>query len=194
VRYPRMRRSSDGVNVYRYNEIYDLRVPPRTCTGDVLTVDRMGDSGGSSGRYGDLICKISVVSEAPRAQSVKAKPTQGSTPSPEAPPPEPRPPEPPPQSRPDIHASGQTRIISISIAEAVLGGRIEVPTAKGAVRLSIPPGSSSGTRLRLKSRGPSGGDIFVVLRIAVPRELDEESRELIARFAALNPGDPRDDG
>jgi curved DNA-binding protein len=76
----------------------------------------------------------------------------------------------------------------------VLGGRIEVPTAKGAVRLSIPPGSSSGTRLRLKSRGPSGGDIFVVLRIAVPRELDEESRELIARFAALNPGDPRDDG
>jgi DnaJ-class molecular chaperone len=196
VRYPRMRRSSDGVNVYRYNEIYDLRVPPRTCTGDVLTVDRMGDSGGSSGRYGDLICKISVVSEAPRAKSVKAKATQGSSPSPEPPPPEPPPPPPPPppQSRPDIHASGQTRIISISIAEAVLGGRFEVPTAQGPVRLSIPPGSSSGTRLRLKGRGPSGGDIFVVLRIAVPRELDEESRELIARFAELNPGDPRDDG
>ncbi len=43
-------------------------------------------------------------------------------------------------------------------------------------------------------RGVSGGDIFVVLRIVVPRDLDEQSRELIERFGELNPGDPREDG
>ena len=174
-----MRRSSDGVNVYRYNEIHDLRVPPRTCTGDVLTVERMGDAGGVSGRYGDLLCKIQVIDEAPRAKNVRAQAAQpGESP------------QPPP--RPDIKASGETRIVSISIAEAVLGGRIEVPTPKGKVRLTVPPGSSSGTRLRLKGRGPGGGDIFVVLRIVVPKVIDAQSRELIARFAELNPDDPRD--
>ena len=76
VRYPRMRRSSDGVNVYRYNEIHDLRVPPRTCTGDVLNVERMGDAGGASGRYGDLICKINVIDDAPRARTVNAQATR----------------------------------------------------------------------------------------------------------------------
>ncbi len=186
VRYPRMRRSSDGVNVYRYNEIHDLRVPPRTCTGDVLNVERMGDAGGTSGRYGDLICKINVVDDAPRAERVNARATQdGAKPKADAPPPPPR---------PDIHASGETRIVSISLGEAVLGGRVEIATPRGKVRLSIPPGSSSGTRLRLKGRGASGGDIFVVLRIVVPRDLDEESRELIERFAELNPVDPREDG
>ena len=189
VRYPRMRRSSDGVNVYRYNEIHDVRVPPRTCTGDILTLDRMGDSGGASGRYGDLICKIIVVDDAPRVRKVGARASQGTqAPGPDAPGPEASPP------RPNIHASGETRIISISLAEAVLGGRVEVATPKGKVRLKIAPGSSSGTRLRLKGRGPGGSDIFVVLRIVVPRNLDEESRSLIERFAALNPSDPRDDG
>jgi DnaJ-class molecular chaperone len=170
-----MRRSSDGVNVYRYNEIHDLRVPPRTCTGDVLTVERMGDAGGTSGRYGDLICKIQVIDD-----PAPSKDPQPRAPAAEAP--------------PDLSASGTTQIIEISIPEAVLGGRVEVPTPKGAVRLTVPPGSSSGTRLRLKGRGPNGGDIFVVLRIVVPRTLDEESRALMERFAALNPSDPRDDG
>jgi len=197
VRYPRMRRSSDGVNVYRYNEIHDLRIPPRTCTGDVLKVERMGDAGGVSGRYGDLICKINVEHEAPRARKVNAQavqpgeaaPASGTRPEDDVS--EKR--EGAPASAPDLQASGETRVLSISLSEAVLGGRVEVPTPKGKVHLSVPPGSSSGTRLRLKGRGMRGGDIYVVLRIVVPGSLDEESRALIERFAELNPVDPRED-
>jgi DnaJ-class molecular chaperone len=81
----------------------------------------------------------------------------------------------------------------VSVVEAILGGRIEVPTAKGTVRLSVPPGSSGGTRLRLKGRGAEGGDLYVVLRIEVPRRIDEQSRALIERFAELNPAHPHDD-
>jgi curved DNA-binding protein len=194
VRYPRMRRSSDGVNVYRYNEIHDLRVPPRTCTGDVLKVERMGDSGGTSGRYGDLICKINVVEAAPRPSSVHVNTHQpGPVPSPEpSPPPAPEPaPARPPEA--DRQPKDETLVVMVSVVEAILGGRIEVPTAKGMVRLSIPPGSSGGTRLRLKGRGAEGGDLYVVLRIEVPRRIDVQSRALIERFAELNPAHPHDD-
>ncbi len=100
---------------------------------------------------------------------------------------------PPPNPTPDSRASADTRIVPVSFVEAVLGGRIEVPTGKGKVRIMVPPGSSSGTRLRLRGRGHNGGDLYVVLKIIVPRDLDEESRGLIQRFAELNPMDPRGD-
>jgi len=64
------------------------------------------------------------------------------------------------------------------------------------VRLTLPPGTSSGTRLRLKGKGPDGlggpTDLYVVTRIVVPKKLDEESRGLIEEFARLNPEDPRE--
>jgi len=78
------------------------------------------------------------------------------------------------------------------LVEAVLGGRVEVDTPTGRVRLTIPAGSSGGKRLRLRGRGASGGDHHVTLRIVVPRNLDDESIELIEQFAALNPMDVRD--
>jgi curved DNA-binding protein len=171
VRFERMRRSSDGVNAYPYKEMVDLKVPPRTCSGDVLTVPRMGDMDPVSGRYGDLKCRINV-------QAAEA--TEESTP----------PPQPPPRA-PETEALAETRTVPVSFVEAILGSRIEIETSKGTVRIGIPPGSSSGTRLRLRGRGESGGDLFVVLKIMVPRDLDEESRTLIQRFAELNPVDPR---
>jgi DnaJ-class molecular chaperone len=63
------------------------------------------------------------------------------------------------------------------------------------VRVTIPPGTSSGTRMRLKGKGAAGpdgpADLYVVTRIVVPKVLDEESRRLVEEFARLNPGDPR---
>ena len=82
----------------------------------------------------------------------------------------------------------------ISIGEAILGSRIEVDTPGGRVRLTVPAGSSSGTRLRLRGKGEGGADLFVELRIVVPRDLDEDGRELIASFMELYPYDPRGDG
>jgi len=54
--------------------------------------------------------------------------------------------------------------LPITLREAVLGATIEVPTVRGSVRLTIPPGSGSGARLRLKGRGIGDGHQFVVLR------------------------------
>lgn len=83
-------------------------------------------------------------------------------------------------------------VVPITVAEALLGGRVGVQTPQGAVRLTVPPCSSSGTRLRLRGRASSGGDLYVELRIVTPSTLDEESRMLIEEFARLNPENPRD--
>ena len=83
--------------------------------------------------------------------------------------------------------------LPVTIGEAVLGAKIDIPTPSGTVALSIPANSSSGRRLRLKGQGVkhrdgSAGDLFVVLQIEVPKEADEESQKLIEQFDARNPG------
>lgn len=78
-------------------------------------------------------------------------------------------------------------VVDIGVGEAMLGGQVRVRTPTGAVRVTVPPGTSSGTRLRVRGRGPGGSDLLAEVRIVVPRTLDEESRRLIERFAQLNP-------
>jgi DnaJ-class molecular chaperone len=84
----------------------------------------------------------------------------------------------------------------VSIAEALLGGRVELHTPQGRVKLAVPPCTSSGTVLRLRGKGaatPDGkpADLCVAVRIVVPRQLDEASKDLIEQFARLNPESPR---
>ena len=86
----------------------------------------------------------------------------------------------------------------MTFPEAVLGGRIEVPTLSGGgARLRIPPGTSSGQTFRIKGRGmPSlrggqPGDLFVEVAVAVPAVVDEKSKDLLREFARLNPENPR---
>ena len=87
--------------------------------------------------------------------------------------------------------------LPLSIGEAALGTQITVPTIDGPVKLTVPPSSSSGQRLRLKERGvqapPGGkrGDQIVVLQIVSPRHIDAASRKMIEEFDRLNPTDPR---
>ena len=86
--------------------------------------------------------------------------------------------------------------VPLTLAEAVLGGKIDVPTPWGAITLTVPAGSSSGKRLRVKDHGASGsgekrGDLFAVLSIVVPPEIDAHSAELIRQFADRNGADPR---
>jgi DnaJ-class molecular chaperone len=89
--------------------------------------------------------------------------------------------------------------VPITVPEAVMGAKIEVPAIDGGMRaLTIPPGSSSGQKLRLRGQGipASGerpdGDLFVVLKVVVPKALDDESRRLIREFGERNPLRPRD--
>jgi molecular chaperone DnaJ len=93
----------------------------------------------------------------------------------------------------DIHIT-----VPISIAEAALGSKIEVPTIDGRAQLKVPPGTQSGQKLRMRERGvPSAtrdglrGDQIVQVEIVVPHLRDERSKEILREFARLNPEDPR---
>ncbi len=87
--------------------------------------------------------------------------------------------------------------VPISVSEAVLGAKVDVPTISGMKSLTIPPGSSSGRKLRLKGQGiptSSGkpeGDLYVVLKVVVPKSVDAQSRQLLQQFAERNPFNPR---
>jgi curved DNA-binding protein len=87
--------------------------------------------------------------------------------------------------------------VPITVAEAVLGAKVDVPTLDGTKSLTIPPGSSSGQKLRLRGQGvpASGtkpeGDLFLALKVVVPRSVDDTSRRLIREFDERNPLQPR---
>jgi DnaJ-class molecular chaperone len=82
----------------------------------------------------------------------------------------------------------------ISIAEAVLGGAVDVPTLDGSrLSVKVPPGTSSGARLRLRGKGIKGGDQYLEMKVVVPGSVDERSKELIQEFANHNPQNPRAD-
>jgi DnaJ-class molecular chaperone len=82
--------------------------------------------------------------------------------------------------------------VPLSVAEAVLGATVDVPTLDGQrLGVKVPPGTSSGNRLRLRGRGIKGGDQYIEIKIVVPAAKDARSRELIEEFARLNPQNPR---
>ncbi|MFG0333884.1 MAG: DnaJ C-terminal domain-containing protein [Maioricimonas sp. JB049] len=89
--------------------------------------------------------------------------------------------------------------VPVSLTEAALGAKVDVPTlSEGQVSLTIPPGTSSGTKLRLRDKGfPNAktkerGDQLVSIKIIVPRELDDRSRKLLQELARELPQNPRD--
>lgn len=88
--------------------------------------------------------------------------------------------------------------VPVTLAEAALGAKIDVPTPQGEISLKIPPGTSSGKRLRLKKLGvPNGkgghGDLYAEVRIMIPDALDEESLELVRQFDKRRGLQPRAD-
>jgi DnaJ-class molecular chaperone len=82
--------------------------------------------------------------------------------------------------------------VPVPVDVAVLGGKAQVQTLEGTtVTLSIPPGSSSGRKLRLKEKGAMQaggkprGDLYAVVSVQVPSEISPEARELMEKFAKL---------
>jgi len=92
----------------------------------------------------------------------------------------------------DIHLA-----LPVTLPEAVLGAKVDVPTISGPVNLAIPKGANTGTRLRLKGRGitPEGGaapgDQYVTLELVLPDVQDDELRDFAASWAAGLSHDPR---
>jgi DnaJ-class molecular chaperone len=88
--------------------------------------------------------------------------------------------------------------VPISVPEAALGAKIEVPTVSGKAQLKIPAGTQSGQKFRLREKGfPSlrnpqmQGDQFVEVKITLPRILSEETKESLRQFEKANPENPR---
>jgi DnaJ-class molecular chaperone len=82
--------------------------------------------------------------------------------------------------------------LPVTIQEAVVGASLEVPTIKGKVRLSIPPNSGTGTRLRLRGRGIHEGHQFVQLHVVLPPENEPELAAFLKTWSPLHPFNPRD--
>jgi molecular chaperone DnaJ len=88
--------------------------------------------------------------------------------------------------------------IPITVPEAALGTKIEVPTVEGRAQVKIPAGTESGQKFRLRERGfPSlrnpnlRGDQFVEVQIKLPRVISEETKEVLRQFEKANPENPR---
>lgn len=87
----------------------------------------------------------------------------------------------------DIHAE-----LAVTLAEAVLGGKIEVATVDGPVSLSIPPGANTGMRLRVRGKGvPAAdgrrGDHYVTLQVMLPEGRDAELERFVRDWAQRHP-------
>jgi DnaJ-class molecular chaperone len=87
--------------------------------------------------------------------------------------------------------------LPVTLYEAVLGGKVRVPTLDGAVELAIPSGTSSGRTLRVKGKGlPSKdgpGDLYTRIRIVLPEGSDADLEELMKKWRDGKPYDPRRD-
>ena len=92
----------------------------------------------------------------------------------------------------DIHLD-----LPITLNEALHGAKVKVPTLSGSVTMVIPPGANAGQLFRLKGKGiPAhsmhpAGDQFVTLQIVLPDQADQNLSEIVKRWEAAHPYDPR---
>ncbi|MDP9434718.1 MAG: molecular chaperone DnaJ, partial [Actinomycetota bacterium] len=90
-----------------------------------------------------------------------------------------------------------TLTVPITFAEAALGAEITVPALDTPVTVRIPPGTASGTTLRVRGRGvpaaagKKAGDLLVTVQVQVPQFLNDAQRAAIEQLAAATPGPPR---
>jgi curved DNA-binding protein len=146
-------------------EAVTVRIPPGVADGGRLRIPGKGGPGMGGGPAGDLHARIRV------------------------------------RPHPIFRREGRDLLldVEVSVREAALGAKVEVPTLDGRVTLSIPPGTDGGTKLRVRGKGiasPAGGkpgDLYAIVQIRAPRELDARGRELLDELAKFDPPDLRKD-
>lgn len=142
-----------------------LQVPPGVNDGCRIFLKGMGQAGKNGGLNGDLIATIRV-SKHPYFQ----------------------------RKGDDLYL-----IVPLTIWEAALGTEIKVPTLEGTARVTIPSGVQEGEQLRLAKRGvPSfcgggRGDLVIAVKIVIPHNLDDHSKEILGELKRLNPQNPREE-
>jgi DnaJ-class molecular chaperone len=94
----------------------------------------------------------------------------------------------------DLHVE-----VPVTVAEAMAGGTITVPTIDGDIRVKVPPGSQSGQILRVRGKGAANvktkkrGDLMVKLLVKVPQTDDREALEAVEKLNKYYRGDLRRD-
>jgi molecular chaperone DnaJ len=90
--------------------------------------------------------------------------------------------------------------VPLTITEAALGTKIEVPTVDGRAFVRIPPGTQTGQTFRMRGKGAPSllnpglrGDQYVEVKVVIPRIGDERSKEILRELSKLNPENPRQD-
>jgi DnaJ-class molecular chaperone len=186
LRDPAWTPMSDGEGVIPHRGAASIDVPVGARPASVKRYTGLGDAGVYGGPSGDLIVRFRV-SLLGRDNSRGGAPTSaGTAPSSRSASPTPS---------PGAHADANHQVLTISVVEALLGGRVEVNTPAGVVKMTIPACTSSGKVFRLRSKGPLDAagrpsDLHLRVEIVVPSQLDEASRHLIKQFAALHPEAP----
>ena len=88
--------------------------------------------------------------------------------------------------------------VPLTLAEAALGAKVDVPTPRGTVSLQVPAGTSSGAKLRIKghgieAKGAKAGDLLAEIQIVLPNDLDDTDRKSIEEMGQRHPQNPRSD-
>ena len=144
-------------------ESLTIRIPPGVVDGGTIRLRGKGGEGRGGGPAGDLHARIRV-----RPHSVFRR-----------------------EGR-DVYVD-----VPVSVSEAVLGAKVDVPTLDGRAGVQVPAGTDGGAKLRLRGKGiPSrdgrpAGDLYAVIRIRVPRDLDDEAKTAVAGLRRFEPEIPR---
>lgn len=86
--------------------------------------------------------------------------------------------------------------LPVTLSEAILGAKVDVPTPRGTISLRIPPHTSSGTKLRIKGHGIKAkegppGDLFADVLIVLPEKIDDAVLDAVKKLSAEHPQNPR---
>jgi curved DNA-binding protein len=141
---------------------YKVKIPAGVRDGQRLRVAGQGEPGQAGGPPGDLYLRVRMA------------------------------------SHPDFRVEGGDLYYDLDLApwEAVLGTQVSVPTPQGPLNIRIPPATQNGQRLRVRERGLPGpqnqsGDLYVVARVQVPKQVSEREKGLWEQLASQSNFSPR---
>ena len=143
-------------------DTFRVRIPAGATEGRLIRVPRKGGEGASGGEPGDLFLRVRLA------------------------------------RHPDFRVKGADLYHDLQLApwEAVLGATVSVPTLDGGVSLKIAPGAQPGQQLRVRGRGlPADGggrgDLFALINIATPENINADERQVWEQLAAKSAFNPR---
>jgi DnaJ-class molecular chaperone len=141
----------------------DVTIPPGMRDGGILRLAGKGEPGIGGGPPGDALIEVSV------------------------------------RPHPLFRLEGNDIVMELPITldEAVLGGKVEVPTVTGRVNVTVPKGASTGDVLRLRGKGMAAGgaagDQRIVLKVVMPKPVDDELAAFMEKWRTTHRYDPRSD-